>query len=159
MLDTMVEQGISFKRGRTAPVTAASADEIIKQAIDNPLTEKQASLVLLMDYEGEKYLFPGDAGRKGLRACPGLSKAKDLHLLKVPNHGSKHNLDPRLLDHFKPDLAYVSASGVGIDPHPALVEALKDRGCVVYSTSRVGNVWHHRGDVPKREGFGRQRPL
>ena len=82
-----------------------------------------------------------------------------LHLLKVPNHGSKHNLSPDLIGLLKPELAYVSASGVGIDPHPDLVTALKARGAAVYSTSLTGNLWHHRGPVPPRTGFDTRRPM
>jgi beta-lactamase superfamily II metal-dependent hydrolase len=159
MLDSMVEQGISFRRRKTAGTGPAAADEVLASAVDNPQTEKQASLILLLDYDGETYLFPGDAGRQGLRACADLEKAAGLHLLKVPDHGSKHNLDPGLLDMMAPKLAYISCSGTGINPHPALVEALKKRGAAVYSTHRTGNVWHHRGDVPPRSGFDTKRSL
>ncbi|KPK63156.1 MAG: hypothetical protein AMK73_05335, partial [Planctomycetes bacterium SM23_32] len=112
-----------------------------------------------LEYEGGRYLFPGDTGRRGFAACPGLERARNLHLLKVPNHGSKHNLNPELLDWFQPSLAYISASGVGINPHPDLISALKSRGAVIYSTARSGNVWHRRGDVPDRAGFATRRPM
>lgn len=159
MFSKMVEQGISFRRRKTAGMGPAAPDEVLAQSIDDPETERQASLVLLLEFEGDKYLFPGDAGRQAFAACPGLEKARNLHWLKVPNHGSKHNLSPDLLDLFRPSLAYVSTSGVGINPHPDLVSALKHRGAVVYSTSRSGNVWHRRGDVPPRAGFETRRPM
>jgi beta-lactamase superfamily II metal-dependent hydrolase len=159
MLGSMVEQGISFRRRKTAGMGPAAAEEVLASAIDNPQTEKQASVILRLDYEGEKYLFPGDAGRAGFRACPDLQRAAGLHLLKVPDHGSKHNVDPELLDLMKPKLAYISCSGTGINPHPALVEALKKRGAAVYSTHRAGNIWHHRGDVPPRSGFDKKHSL
>jgi len=159
MFSTMVEQGISFRRRKTAGMGPAAPDEVLAQAIDDPETEKQASLILLLEHEGDRYLFPGDAGREGFASCPELSKAGDLHWLKVPNHGSKHNLSPELLDLFKPRLAYISASGVGINPHPDLVTALKNRGTVLYSTSQGGNIWHRRGDVAPRVGFETRRPV
>lgn len=159
MLNRMVEQGISFKRRKTAGTGPAAPDEVLAQAIDDPETEKQASLILLLEYEGDKYLFPGDAGRAAFSACPDLDRARNLHWLKVPNHGSKHNLNPELLDLLSPRLAYVSASGVGINPHPDLVTALKNRGTVLYTTARSGNVWHRRGDVPPRTGFETRRPM
>ncbi len=156
----VVERGISFRRRHTAGMGPAAADETLDAAIDDPETEKQASLVMLLQYEGERYLFTGDAGRRGFAACKALkAKASDLHLLKVPNHGSKHNLSSDLLDLFRPDLAYISAAGVGINPHPALIQALKDRAAVVYSTHRAGNIWHHRGEVPERKGFETKRPI
>jgi beta-lactamase superfamily II metal-dependent hydrolase len=158
LLDAMVEQGISFRRRKTAGMGQATSDEVLAQSTDDPEMDKQASLILLLEYEGDKYLFPGDAGRQGFMACPNLARARDLHWLKVPNHGSKHNLNPDLLDLFKPRLAYISSSGMGINPHPELVTALKNRGAVVYSTAFSGNVWHRRGDVPSRSGYETRRP-
>jgi len=159
MLDRMVEQGISFRRRKTAGSGPAAPDEVLAAAIDDPEAEKQASAILLLVYEGDKYLFCGDAGRAAFGACPDLEKARGLHLLKVPNHGSKHNLDPELLDLLRPALAYISGSGVGINPHPDLVTALKNRGAVIYTTAHSGNVWHRRGDVPPRTGFETRRPM
>jgi beta-lactamase superfamily II metal-dependent hydrolase len=158
-LDEMVEAGISVRRRQTMGAGAAAEDDMLTQAIDDPETHKQASLILLLDYEGDRYLFPGDAGRRGFAACLQLEKARNLHWLKVPNHGSKHNLSPELLDLMKPALAYVSGSGVGINPHPALIAALKNRGATMYSTARSGNVWHRRGDVPPRTGYETRMPM
>ncbi|MHC4480072.1 MAG: ComEC/Rec2 family competence protein [Planctomycetota bacterium] len=158
-LSAMVEQAIAFRRRRAVGASRATPDEVLTDAGDNPESEKQVSLILLLEYEGDRYLFPGDAGRRGFDACPELEKARGLHLLKVPNHGSKHNLSPELLDLFQPALAYISSSGVGIDPHPDLITALKNRGAVIYSTAKSGNVWHRRGDVPERTGYATRRPM
>lgn len=158
-LNTMIEAGIAFRRRKTAGMGPAAPDEVLAAAVDDPQTHKQASLILLLDYEGDRYLFTGDAGRAAFAACPELKRAANLHWLKVPNHGSKHNLSPELLDLFRPALAYVSGSGVGINPHPDLIAALKDRGATIYSTVLSGNVWHRRGDVPPRTGFETRRPM
>lgn len=158
-LDAMIEAGISVRRRTTVGAGAGEPDDILRQTPDSPEAHKQVSLILLMNYEGDKYLFPGDAGRAGFAACADLEKARKLHLLKVPNHGSKHNLNPELLDLLKPALAYVSSSGTGINPHPALISALQSRGATIYSTARSGNVWHRRGDVPSRAGFETKRPM
>jgi beta-lactamase superfamily II metal-dependent hydrolase len=158
MLDQVVEQGVSFRRGRGAAVGAAEADAVLREAEDDPETQKQASLLLMMEYEGDKYLFTGDAGRRAFARCPARDRLADLHWLKVPNHGSKHNLSPELLDLFHPALAYISSSGIGIDPHPDLITALQNRGAVIYTTAGSGNVWHRRGDVPPRKGFETRRP-
>lgn len=158
MMDRMIEQAVSFRRGRTAPTKAASPDEILKEAIDDPETTRQASLIALLTYEGDRYLFTGDAGRRALKAVEDRDALRDVHWLKVPAHGSKHNLDPELLDLMDPALAYISSGGVDINPHPALVSALEDRGAVVYTTSGSGNVWHRRGNVAPRSGFQTQPP-
>jgi len=159
MLGAIVEQGISLRRRKSAGVGPAAPDEAIREAADDPVTTRQASLIMLLEYEGDRYLFAGDAGRMGFRACPGLEKARGLHWLKVPNHGAPNNLSPELLDMLHPALAYISTAGVGINPHPALVAALESRGAVIYTTARSGNVWHRRGDVPPRAGFETRRPM
>jgi len=158
MLDQVVEQGVSFRRRRTTGVAPVEADAVLREASDDPETQKQASLLLLLEYEGDKYLFTGDAGRRAFARCPARDRLADLHWLKVPNHGNKHNLDPELLDLFHPALAYISTSGIGINPHPDLLTALRNRGAVVYTTAGSGNVWHRRGDVPPRKGFETRRP-
>jgi beta-lactamase superfamily II metal-dependent hydrolase len=157
-LDSMVEQGVAIRRRKGSGLTVTEPDEALEQAVDDPETAKQASLILLLEYEGDKYLFPGDAGRRAFRASPKMEKMRGLHLLKVPNHGSKHNLDPELLDFFKPALAYVSASGIGSTAHPDLIAALEDRGAVIYTSTGSGNVWHRRGQVPPRVGYRSRRP-
>ena len=159
MLSAMVEHAVSLRRKHTSLVRPSDPDESLEQAIDDPETVKQASVLLLLEYEGDRYLFTGDAGRRGLEACRDTESMRRVHLLKVPNHGSKHNLSPELLDLFSPSLAYISASGIGINPHPDLIAALQNRGAVVYTTAHSGNVWHRRGDVPPRTGYETRLPM
>ena len=154
MLDEMVEEGISFVRGTDTHVIGPNYyDVVLDEAVDDPLTQEQASLILLLTYEGDRYLFTGDAGKRALGAVADKEKMRNLHWLEVPNHGSKHNVSPQLLDLFRPALAYVSSSGIGINPHPDLLRALESRGAAIYTTSKSGNVWHRRGDVPERTGY------
>jgi beta-lactamase superfamily II metal-dependent hydrolase len=159
LLDEMVESGIAFARGSAVTTTGPTYyDEALAQAVDDPQTQKQASLIVLLTYEGDRYLFTGDAGKRAFAAVADKEKLRNLHWLQVPNHGSKHNLTPELLDLFRPALAYISCSGIGLQPHPDLLRALESRGAVVYTTSQSGNVWHRRGDVPARRGFEMQKP-
>ncbi len=158
MLRAMVEEGVVFKRRKASSMRPRDPDESLEQAGDDPESIRQASLILRLDYEGDGYLFTGDAGREAFAAVGDKAPMADLHLLKVPNHGDKHNLSPDLLDFFKPAIAYISASGISIQPHPDLVAALENRGTVVYTTARSGNVWHRRGDVPPRSGFETKTP-
>jgi beta-lactamase superfamily II metal-dependent hydrolase len=159
LLDKMVEAGILFVRGSASSVTGPTYfDQSLAEAIDDPQTQKQASLILLLDYEGDRYLFTGDAGKRAFAAVADREKMRNLHWLQVPNHGSKHNLSPELLDLFRPALAYISCSGIGLQPHPDLMRALESRGVAVYTTSQSGNVWHRRGDVAARTGFQEHKP-
>jgi beta-lactamase superfamily II metal-dependent hydrolase len=159
LLDEVVETAISFARSAASHAGGpAYYDQVLAEAMDDPVTQEQASLILLLTYEGDRYLFTGDAGRRALGAVADEEKVRKLHWLEVPNHGSKHNLSPELLDLFRPALAYISTSGIGINPHPDLLRALESRGTAVYTTNKSGNVWHRRGDVPARAGYETQEP-
>jgi beta-lactamase superfamily II metal-dependent hydrolase len=159
LFDRMVEAGIAFARGSASTATGPTYyDEVLSEAVDDPQTQKQASLILLLNYQGDRYLFAGDAGKRAFTAVADKERMRNLHFLQVPNHGSKHNLTPQLLDLFRPALAYISCSGIGLQPHPDLIHALENRGSCVYTTSQSGNVWHRRGDVPARQGFETQKP-
>ncbi|MFO8008559.1 MAG: MBL fold metallo-hydrolase [Candidatus Brocadiia bacterium] len=158
LMHETVEAGVSFRRRKAPGKGPAAPEEVLDSAVDDPESDKQASLVLRLDYDGDRYLFTGDAGRRALRKVDDQSEVADLHWLKVPNHGSKHNLDSALLDLMSPRLAYISSSGIGLNPHPALLDALQQRGAAVYTTAGSGNVWHRRGDVPSREGYETKRP-
>ncbi len=158
LMHETVEAGVSFRRRKAPSKGPAAPDEVLDSVMDDPESSKQASLVLRLDYEGDRYLFAGDAGRRALRKVSDPHELTDLHWLKIPNHGSKHNLDSALLDLMRPRLAYISSSGIGLNPHPDLLAALKARGAVVYTTAGSGNVWHRRGDVPPRPGYETRRP-
>lgn len=118
-----------------------------------PLYEKfikrthDACVVLSADYEGEKVLLTGDAsknvfnrliqqeGKSGSRLKAGY--------LKLPHHGSKNNIDERILDYISPHTVIISHDnrrfGKAKDSHPnqEVLEMLQERNMDILLTNDV----------------------
>ncbi|MBT1687394.1 ComEC/Rec2 family competence protein [Dawidia soli] len=93
------------------------------------------SVILLIDIEGEKYLFTADAGVKSFESLDEPEKIENLHWLKVPHHGSIKNLTSELIERMSPRYAYISGDGyisdhvVGcLEAHGAEVRTTRDEG-------------------------------
>ncbi len=136
--------------------------------------ENNSSVVLLMKYDGEQFLFTADAG------VPALTEAADyadgagidlrqLNFIQVPHHGSKHNVGPTILNRIlgpkRPTqtfdkTAYISAAKDGEPNHPAkkVVNAFKRRGAEVYVTQGRSKM-HKSNDSPARENWENASPL
>lgn len=117
---------------------------------DATSAENNSSVVLLLEIEGDKFLFTADAGVPALAAAADRATARgfdltDVKYIQVPHHGSKRNVGPAILDRIvgpkvrqgiSAKSAYVSASKDGAPKHPAkkVVNAFKRRGAKVFST-------------------------
>lgn len=128
------------------------------------------SVVTLLEIDGDRLLFTGDAGVPALeRAWNWLtsvtSDSTPPSFMQIPHAGSRHNGSSDLLNLIlgrqgqdASRTAYVSvASKAKRHPSPRVVNAYMRRGCRVYET-RGGTKWHHSGNVPAR-GWSRATPL
>ncbi|MDD4910646.1 hypothetical protein BU251_09025 [Candidatus Velamenicoccus archaeovorus] len=134
--------------------------------------ENNSSVILLLQVEGKKFLFTGDAGIEALSGA--IKKAvslgidlKTLNFIQVPHHGSKHNIGPSLLDsivgeklqepaHLK--TAFVSSPKDGDPKHPSrkVVNAFMRRGAKVLATKESTKC--HFDNAPDR-GWVKAEPL
>lgn len=67
----------------------------LDDANDDPSTHNQSSIIFVFEPEKDvRYLFCGDAGESAFCRIPHshLNLIKNVHWMKVPHHGSKHNL-------------------------------------------------------------------
>jgi beta-lactamase superfamily II metal-dependent hydrolase len=110
--------------------------------------------------KGKKYLFMGDAGRDAFNNIPLHLKneIKGVFWLKVPHHGSKHNMDSAMINWIKPKTAYISTEGIENYLNQCTVNALKRAGCSVYSTHKKHTSFLHKG-IWKRENYSTATPL
>lgn len=99
-----------------------------------------SSAVVLLELNGKKYLFTGDAGIQSLENVLEYTKYNGIDISKVdlfqiPHHGSKRNISPKILNSIRCNRAYVSASK-DAPKHPAkkVTNALIRRGTSVYKT-------------------------
>ena len=125
--------------------------------IDSTSAINESSIVFLFEYEGFKMLFTGDCGRIGLKAAIDYADRHSINLadtqvIKMPHHGSRHNIDLAFLDRFTHmnRACYISCAKDDEGHHPSkrLVNILNEKGFKVYSTS--GSTLHRSSNAPDR---------
>lgn len=94
-----------------------------------------SSMILFFHPQGGKFLLTGDACSASIHQAvldyPEIKQS----ILKVPHHGSKHNLTTEVIDILRPTSAVISCKGSKKHPNPAIVHFLS-KHCNVYSTKK-----------------------
>lgn len=133
--------------------------------VDSTSPMNESSIVFLFEYEGMKILFTGDSGREGLANALEYAKDNNIELsdttiIKMPHHGSRHNIAPDFLDIFTKEnrTCYISCASNDAGHHPSkrLINLLNERGFRVCMTS--GNTLHRSSNAPDR-GWAKVDPL
>lgn len=126
----------------------------LEEASDDGSAVNQSSVIFAFVYKDQFYLFTGDAGKRALHRIIDSDNhglLKDIKFLKVPHHGSKHNLDNAIISHLKPTVSYISTEKYGKYASRCTVNALKKVG-LVYSTHKVnGSKWYHEGTADRTD--------
>lgn len=95
----------------------------------------------------ETFLLAGDACSATLKdAVEDYPQNIPGSTLKVPHHGSKHNLTTEVINMLKPSSAVISAKGSKKHPNRAVVHFLS-KHCNVYSTSKSGTLTYQSAPV------------
>ena len=156
-----------------APSSPGPADreswdlELLRESVHTS-ADNEASVILWGEFDDQGVLLTGDAGIRTLNhaadhaQAEGIDLPARLCLLQVPNHGSRHNVSPSVLDRLlgprKPrddgqatKRAFVSAgAGSAAHPHAMVTNALLRRGAVPYVTR--GQVLSHGHHMPPPGG-------
>ena len=141
--------------------TEQSLSPTLDNAVDDSSAHNQSSMIILFKpNDDEKYLFMGDAGREAFEKIPFFHRniIRDVDWLKVPHHGSKHNLDSEMIRWIKPKVAYISANTTDEYANQCTINALKRAGCSVYSTHK-DHCHFICKQIGKREGYSTATPL
>ncbi|GAB3879636.1 hypothetical protein GCM10028824_43380 [Hymenobacter segetis] len=126
----------------------AEAEAIIDpcRAIANrqdPSHDNKASVVIeLITAQGDRCLFTADASEPSFAAIEkGSHQLSHYHLVQLPHHGSRYNLNAARMQKFGADRFWVAAPNDGMHPGPDLLRCLEQTvpGCAIYST----------GDLPR----------
>ena len=96
--------------------------------------ENNTSTILTSLVGGQTILLTADAGAPALLAAASAYPLKNCAFMQIPHHGSRHNISPFLVEHFRPGTAFVSAVGNKKHPRSSVVNAFKGVGTLVYST-------------------------
>jgi len=143
---------------------ALPAEDDVKSVIDlddDPSPFNAGSIVLLFEPSADKkYLFAGDSN------CASLSvmlesyekELQNITMLKVPHHGSKHNLTTEIIECLSPKISIISAKGTKKHPNSGIVHWLSKSGNV-YSTHKHSGGLHYHIGLSSRQGSTNATPL
>lgn len=134
--------------------------------------KNNTSAICLLEIDGRKLLFTGDAGIPALGQTLDVLEAEgfqpgDLRFVQVPHHGSRRNVSPSILDRLlgpkgestKIGTAFASVPKKNPEhKHPAkkTTNAFLRRGYPVHLTQGVTK-WHHH-NAPDRSGYSTSTP-
>ncbi|MEM6813085.1 MAG: MBL fold metallo-hydrolase [Bacteroidota bacterium] len=103
------------------------------------------SIVTSLKVGDRKILFTGDSGIESFTEQNILDdQIKDIEFLDLSHHGSKNNTSKELLEHFNPEVVFVSAKNGKNRPDKKLVECLgrKRAGNDIYVTNENPETWY-----------------
>ncbi len=105
-------------------------------------------MILLFHPQGRNFLLAGDACAASIHQA--IDDFPELvgSTLKVPHHGSKHNLTTEVIELLKPSQSVISCKGTRKHPNRAVVHFLSKYGDV-FSTSKSGTLTYY---YPSRGG-------
>jgi beta-lactamase superfamily II metal-dependent hydrolase len=131
-------------------VSVDTAKSSIDTCDDDTSPYNQSSIVILYEPENsKKILFTGDACCASLvKMIEDYPEIKNIDLLKVPHHGSKHNLSSAIIDTLQPKTSYISAKGTRKHPSSAIVNYLSKYGNV-YSTHKCSSFIHRSQGIDR----------
>jgi beta-lactamase superfamily II metal-dependent hydrolase len=157
-----MERLLEARAGQVAEEDRGVVAESSLLGVGGTEPENNSATILGFAYNDDKFLLTSDAGVEALTAAKDAYQLMDLRWMQIPHHGSRRNISEALIEHFKPQTAYVSAIGGTKHPRRAVVNAFKARGCKVFSThypAPGGHKWFHLGTVPARTDYSSDAPL
>lgn len=108
-----------------------------------------SSMIILFHPRGHNFLLAGDACSATIHdAINDYPQELPGCILKVPHHGSKHNLTTEVIDLLKPTSAVISCKGTKKHPNPAVVHFLS-KYCNVYSTHKSRTLVYQSAPITK----------
>lgn len=117
-------------------VSEEKARSVIDEELDDSYTNMGSLILYFNPVPDMRMLLAGDASSASLRAVYDANENKLANcILKVPHHGSRHNLNTALIDDLKPAASIISAAGTKKHPNAAIVRYLSNYGDV-YSTHK-----------------------
>lgn len=162
---------LDFKEDQTEDVYEGlvtyfqSEDDFFSKALEDAYDDKskvnQSSIVFVFVAKEKLFLFTGDAGKEALHRIIDVDKnniLKDIQWLKVPHHGSKHNLDNNIIAHLNPKVSYISTEKYKKYANKCTVNALKKVGNVYSTHTDRSSFWHHEG-TDDRDDYSSAQPM
>lgn len=123
---------------------------------DTSSHNRSSVIVMFKPNPTDKFIFMGDACESSFNGMipSDRDKMKNAKLLKVPHHGSHHNLSSSIINLINPKCAIVSAKSTKKYFSPRVKFALKKKGALVCSTHINGSLWYHHGIDGRDDEYG-----
>lgn len=147
---------LDFKEEQPEDVYAGSVcfsqteDQFFSKALEDAYDDKskvnQSSIIFAFCPKDEVFFFTGDAGKEALtRVLDKYKGLENINWLKVPHHGSKHNLNNEIISRLQPKVSYISTEKYKKYANRCTVNALKKVGQVYSTHTDRADLWHHEG--------------
>lgn len=133
----------------------------LEETEDDPSSHNKSSVIVLFQpSDRNKFLFMGDACRDSIVHIPQylIKSIQNVYWIKVPHHGSKHNLDSDIINLLHPKVAFISTEKYGHYLSKAVVNALNKLGTKVYSTNNNSSMCYHK-NTPTHSGYSPATPI
>jgi len=121
--------------------------ENLEKSSDGVSATNMVSIVTLLKFGDRKLLFTGDSGIESFTDQGLLEKnIKDLEFLDLSHHGSRKNTSKELLEHFNPEVVFVSAKSDKNRPSKNIVRYLNEKraGKRIFVTNQKPDNWYLR---------------
>lgn len=133
--------------------------EALEDAHDDRSQVNQSSIIFSFCPNDKVFLFTGDAGKDALgRIIKNNQGLKGIEWLKVPHHGSKHNLNNAIISHLQPKISFISTEKYQKYANKCTVNALKKVGDVYSTHSDRANLCYQEG-TDDRVGYSKAVPM
>lgn len=123
--------------------------DLLNDDNDSTSAENNTSTIILLTLGDKRVLFTADAGKTALLNAIAYADSlaislTGLELLHVPHHGSRRNINSKILKKINSRLAHVSASGEN-KKHPSkrVTNALQKHGVQTVNITRKNTVLYH----------------
>lgn len=113
----------------------STANTFVKNPNDN-------SVIVMLEYKGNRFLFTGDAEAAVERKLIGVGMDLKADVLKVGHHGSNTSTTERFLSEIKPQVAVIEVGAKNRYGHPRkeILDRLEKGGIKYYRTDTDGTV-------------------
>jgi beta-lactamase superfamily II metal-dependent hydrolase len=125
--------------------------DLLNDDDDTTSAENNTSTILLLTLGDHRILFTGDAGKTALLHAADHADSLSLSLtglqfFDVPHHGSRRNLNSKILKRMNGSTAFISASGEN-KKHPSkrVTNALQKHGARVFVNRKFALLHHNNG--------------
>ena len=133
----------------------------LEDANDDFSKVNQSSVILAFASGDDVFLFTGDAGREALQQVINIDTEgvlQNVKWMKIPHHGSKHNLNNAIISYFHPSISYISTEKFGKYANMCTVNALKKVGDVYSTHKNRQSIWYY-DKMPDRPTYSEAEPL